>query len=125
MLEEKPQYERKHIVTVQLSEPKEGPMKNTPLGLASCFVAALVWMGSCGGVVAIGTNQLYFFKDPSGMRAMEFGFLISLGMALLGVGLAIGGLMQADRKKLSAVLGLILNGLVLLAGLGVFCLSQG
>ena len=99
-------------------------MKNTPLGLFSCFVAALVWIGSCGGIVAVLQNQLYFFKDPSGMRAMEFGFLISLGMALLGVGLAIGGLMPADRKKLLAVLGLVLNGVVLLGGLGVFCLTR-
>ncbi len=56
------------------------------------------------------------------MLAMEVGFLIGLGMALLGVLLSIGGLMQADRKKLSAVLGLIFNGLVLLGGVGVFFL---
>jgi hypothetical protein len=59
------------------------------------------------------------------MRAFELGFLIAMGMALLGVGLAIGGLMQTDRRKVLAVLGLIFNGLVLLVGLGVFCLSQG
>ena len=34
-------------------------MKNTPLGLASCFVAALVWMGSCGGVVAFEDSKLF------------------------------------------------------------------
>ena len=43
-------------------------------------------------------------------------------MALLGVGLAIGGLMQADRKKVFAVLGLFLNSLFLLGVLGLFCL---
>ena len=43
-------------------------------------------------------------------------------MALLGVGLAIGGLMQADRKRTSAVLGLVLNGLFLLGVLGLVCL---
>ena len=99
-------------------------MKNTPLGLFSCFVAALVWIGSCGGIVAVLQNQLNFFKDESGLLALQFGTYISLGMALLGVGLAIGGLMQAERKKVSAVLGFILNGLILLAGLGVFCMRS-
>ena len=87
-------------------------------------MAALVWIGSFGGIVAIGENQLYFFKNKTGMLAMELGFLFGLGMALLGVGLAIGGLMQADRKKVFAVLGLIFNGLVLLGGLGMFILTQ-
>ena len=98
-------------------------MKNTPLGLYSCVLAALVWMGSCGGVAAVLQNQLYFFKSESGILALQLGILTSLGMSLLGVGLAIGGLMQADRKKVFGVLGLIFNGLVLLGVLGVFCLS--
>jgi hypothetical protein len=35
------------------------------------------------------------------------GFFASLGMALLGVVLAIGGLMQTDRMKMPAVLRLV------------------
>lgn len=55
----------------------------------SCCVAALVWVGSCGGIIAVLQNQLYFFKDESGLLALRCGFLIALGMALLGVLLAV------------------------------------
>ena len=95
-------------------------MKNIPLGRYSFFLAALVWLGLCVGVVALQQNQLYFFKDETGQRILTCWFFSGLGMALLGVGLAIGGLMQADRRKVLAVLGLIFNGLVLLGGVGVF-----
>ena len=95
-------------------------MKNIPLGRYSFFLAALVWLGLCVGVVALQQNQLYFFKDETGQRILTCWFFSALGMALLGVGLAIGGLMQADRRKVLAVLGLIFNGLVLLGGVGVF-----
>ena len=98
-------------------------MKNVPLGICSCCVAALVWIGSCGGIVAVLQNQLYFFKNESGLLAMQFGFLVSLGMALLGVVLAVVGMKQADQKPVFAVLGLVFNGLVLVGGVGVLCLS--
>lgn len=95
-------------------------MQNIPLGRYSSFLAALVWLGLCVGVVALHQNQLYFFKDETGQRILTCWFFSGLGMALLGVGLAIGGLMQADRRKVLAVLGLIFNGFVLLGGAGVF-----
>lgn len=97
-------------------------MQNIPLGRYSCFLAVLVWLGLCVGVVALALpqNQLYFFKHETGQRILTYWFFSGLGMALLGVGLAIGGLLQADRKKVLAVLGLIFNGLVLLGGVGVF-----
>jgi hypothetical protein len=100
-------------------------MKNTSFGLISCVVAVLVWIGSCAGLVAVLQNQLYFFKEPSGIRSMEVGLTISLGMALLGAGMAIGGLLQVDKKKAFSIFGLIFNGLVLLAGMGVFFLARG
>jgi hypothetical protein len=32
-------------------------MKNVPLGICSCCVAALVWFGSCGGIVAVTSSS--------------------------------------------------------------------
>ena len=95
-------------------------MKNFPLGRYSFFLAALVWLGLCVGVVATQLTGPYFFKDETGKRILTCWFFGGLGMALLGVGLAIGGLIQADRKKVLDVLGLIFNGLVLLGGVGVY-----
>ena len=100
-------------------------MKKIPCGLCSCVLAALVWIGSCGGVITVLTNQLFFFKHETGDLLLCIGMFTSLGMAMLGVVLAIGGFMQTDRKKVFAVLGLIFNGLVLLGILGLFCVGCG
>jgi hypothetical protein len=47
-----------------------------------------------------------------------------MGLSLLGVVTAVGGLVQSGRKRAPAVLGLVLNSLVLLAGLGLFAASR-
>ena len=100
-------------------------MKNISFGFCSSVVAALVWVGYCGTIAVVGANQLFFFKHPVGELILGLivylGFPTSLGLALLGVGLARGGLMQANRKRTPAVAGLVLNGLFLLGVLGLFC----
>ena len=89
-------------------------MRKTPLGLCSSVVAVLVWGGSCGGLAVVSQNQLFFFKHPIGLKILGLivyaGIPTTLALALLGVGLAIGGLRQADRRKAPAVLGLGLSG---------------
>jgi hypothetical protein len=77
-------------------------------------------MGSCGGVAVVLQNQLLFFKHKTGNLLLSVVILTtSLGMTLVGVGLAIAGLMQADGKKVLAELGLFFNGLFLLGVLGL------
>ena len=95
-------------------------MQKIPLGLYSCVLAALVWIGFCGGVAVI--VQYHLIKNDSAMWAFLFYLCICSGMAVLGVGLAIGSLKQANRKKVLVVLGLIFNGLFLLGPMGVYCL---
>jgi hypothetical protein len=94
-------------------------MKNIPLARLSCILAAVVWLGLFLGVVATRQARLYLFKDPTGILLLECSFFTFLGMALLGVGLGIGGLLQAGRKKVLAVFGLILNGLIVLGGVAL------
>lgn len=48
-------------------------MKNIPFGLCSSVVAALVWLGSCGGVVTVLSNQLFVFKHEVGRRLASSG----------------------------------------------------
>lgn len=99
-------------------------MKNVPLGICSCCVAALVWLGMCVGAVAIVSYQLFFFKSQTGQQILAIWFYGGLGMALLGVLLSVVGLTRNDQKKTFAVLGLLLNGLALLGSAGVFYLSK-
>jgi hypothetical protein len=87
-------------------------------------VAALVWLILCVGAVAISSNQLFFFKDQTGQQILEIWFFGGLGIALLGVGMAIGGLMQSGQKRVFAVVGIAFNGFVLLGGLGLFWASR-
>ena len=61
-------------------------MKNIPLGLYSGVVAALVWLGSFAGFAVLCQNQLFFFKHPMGLLALNLGILTIPGLALLGVG---------------------------------------
>ena len=99
-------------------------MKNVSLGICSCCVAAVVWLGMCVGAVAIVSNQLFFFKNQTGQQILAIWFYGGLGMAVLGVLLAVVGLIQSDQKRTFAVLGLLLNGLALLGSAGVFHLSK-
>ena len=94
-------------------------MKNNPLGMWSCVLATLVWIGFIGGVAVIAQ---YGLKNDSAMRAVVVGLFICSAMAMLGVGLAFAEWKQVNRKKVLAVLGLIFNGLFLLGPMGLFCL---
>ena len=98
-------------------------MKKIPLGLCSCVLAALVWIGSWIWIVVTDQIPFYPLKNESHMLVLQCGIFTALGMTLLGVGLAIGGFRQTNRKKVFAVLGLIFNGLVLAGALGVVCLA--
>jgi len=99
-------------------------MTTIPLARLSCILAAVEWLGLFIGVVATQQAGLYFFKDPTGILLLECSFFTGLGMAVLGVGLGIGGLMQANRKKVLAVVGLILNGLVVWGGVALLYASR-
>ena len=45
------------------------------------------------------------------------------GIAFLGLGLGLAGLLQSDRKKIFPILGTILNGMVLLVFLGIMAIG--
>lgn len=54
---------------------------------------------------------------------LTIGFLGLPVLNLVGLGLGIAGLIQKRRKRLFAVLGTVLNGLVILAIVGLFLLG--
>ena len=59
-------------------------MKKIPFGLCSCVLAVLVWLGSCGGVITVLSNQLFFFKHEVGL------LLLNINDPLKGVKLIFG-----------------------------------
>jgi len=93
-------------------------------GIASCVLALFaVLAGGFAMVLAavVGFDDIEAAINAEEPEAMLAGMLL-LGaglFALIGLVLAIAGLLQRDRNKLFAILGLCLNGLFFLCGLGM------
>ncbi|MBL9215520.1 MAG: hypothetical protein JNG83_08600 [Opitutaceae bacterium] len=105
-----------------------GVLKHSGLGITSFIV------GIVAGValfVSFGVAGFIHLQNPEGMDenspvAMVIGMLI-IGLCLihlLGVGLAIGGLVQTDRRKVFPVMGLIVNALAILLTVGLIVLGN-
>ena len=97
------------------------------LGIASFIIAVAVGFGMVLLVVYAGVVEA---SSPGGMDeesmtaiAIGLGALGGMAAALLGVVLGIAGLVQRDRKRLFAVLGLVLNGLTILGVAGLILIG--
>ena len=93
------------------------------LGIASFIIAVAVGFGMALLVVYAGVVEA---STPGGMNEQStmamligFGALGGMAAAVLGIVLGIGGLVQRDRKRLFAVLGLVLNGLTIVGVAGL------
>lgn len=102
--------------------------KQSGLGIAS-FIIALV-----GGFVMFAVFGIagYLEHTMDGGMTEESPEAVLVGLAmmgdgllvLLGLGLGIAGLFQSDRKKLFAILGLALNGLIVLGAAGLVAIGM-
>ncbi len=106
-----------------ISAPHDNSKKHAGFGIAS-LVASLI-----GGLLAIATiafgaylelSQPNGLSEEEGMATMLIGFTIigACGLHLFGIMLGVIGLLQYDRKKLFAILGMIFNLMVIL-GVGI------
>jgi hypothetical protein len=92
------------------------------VGIAS-FIAgilALVMIASGFVLAAISATQPHRYGGPP--PAAVFGGMLILFaalVALIGTGLGIGGVCQGQRRKVFGIIGLCLNGLILLGGIGL------
>lgn len=113
------------------------------MGIASFVIGILATLLIIVGIVivvafggqAIGTNpqeltpqelQQNLENSPGATAALGIaglGFFLSPLLYLIGLALGIAGLIQRRRKKLFSWLGTALNGLILLAIVGLFALG--
>jgi hypothetical protein len=97
------------------TSPATGPLKNSGAGTASFIVGTVVVLGDLALIVlaAVLARQKHSQQSPA---MVVTGLLLIAGMAaaVVGIGLGVFGLLRPDRKKLFAILGLCLNGLILL-----------
>jgi len=97
------------------------------VGIASFvagIVALLMIVGAFGlAVVAIAGDP--HAKEPPREAFALIGLLMVGGglVALIGTGLGIGSCCQGERKKVFGVIGLVMNGLLLLGGIGVILIG--
>jgi hypothetical protein len=98
--------------------PHSGPgIASFILGLSAIALFLLMLI-----VAAAGSGRPYYYRHD--LEALASFFLCGAGLAaLVGAGLGIGGCCQEDRQKVFAVLGLCLNGSLLLIGLVLFLIG--
>lgn len=110
-------------------EPRPSARKHAGLGIAS-FVVGLVAVVEMvvmfGIVVAVLGQSPDGLVDESSPTVMLVGLLALSGgfLSLIGAGLAVGGLaFQKDRRHIFDVLGLVLNGGLILSVVGLMALG--
>jgi hypothetical protein len=93
------------------------------MGIASFLLGLLAVIGVLGMFVLIVTMEnRRFLGRQDDLEAMTGLAACGSGLgALVGLGLGIGGVCQSRRRKVFGVIGLCLNGILLL-GLGVLIL---
>ena len=94
------------------------PLKNSGMGIASFIISLLIGPGLFFLILIAGVIEA---STPGGMSetsptAVFLGLfmIFSVGLSIIGAGLGIAGVVQRDRKKTFAILGLIFNILVLI-----------
>jgi len=90
--------------------------KHTGFGIASFLIAIVVGLAEFAVILVAGVIGA---ENPNGVDenskvVMGIGLGVCGGMAVAvcGLGMAVAGLCQSERNKTFAVLGLILNGLI-------------
>ena len=94
------------------------PARHSGLGVASfilCLAIGLLELGTFVTAGIMGSNNPGGVDEESAAAAL-IGLTVLAGIfgAVVGVGLGIGGLMQRNRKKIFGILGLIMNGMIVL-----------
>jgi len=109
----------------RFGDPEDMP--HSGLGIASLILGVLCGVGAFGLLVAAGVMES---STPGGMNeespaAIVLGLALFavMGLCLMGGLLGIFGVVQSQRKKVFAILGLAANGLVFFGLVGIILLG--
>ncbi len=102
-------------------------LKHSGLGVASFVLALVAAVGLivliiAASAISAGPNGL----DPRSAGAITIGLLIfvCLFMALIGLGLGIAGIVQKRYRRLFAIIGTAINGLLILGVLALMMIGM-
>ena len=111
----------------QYGYPYQEP-KHSGMGMASLAIGVIVGIMEMALVVIAGVMSAK--AGPRGMdekapATIALGLLLLGGLllALLGAALGVAGCLQPNRKRLFAILGLSINGLILLIVVGLMLIG--
>lgn len=112
------------------NKDRNGPKRFSGLGLASLLIAigsGLMLMGLIAMAVVIGNNDQAQGRqrpdnDPVAVL-IGFGFLASLGAAVIGVVLGAVGCFQSNRQIALPILGTVFNAIILIGVVFAICLG--
>jgi len=102
--------------------------KQSGWGVASFVLSLLVGLGlflvmGCAILIVVERQGNPPPDDSPETMALGFGILACLFAAVMGGVFGLVGVLQPNRKRVFAILGLAFNGLVLLSVLGLFVLG--
>ena len=104
------------------------PKKHSGVGIASAVVAVLSGLSVVATftvAVVLTVNDPTVFDDEEGPATVALRFLLVLAviLSLIGLGLGIGAVVQREHKKTLGVVGLILNGAIVVGVVGLIVLG--
>lgn len=97
-------------------------LSHSGLGIASCMIGVLAGLIEIAIVMIAVSSPGELDENSPEAILIGLGLFAGLGVAMLGIGLGIGGLMQR-RKKLFAVLGVLISLFVICGVAGLLVLG--
>ena len=108
-------------------EEVAAPAGHSRMGIASFVLAILVGLGIFAIIVVLGVMET---STPGGVDEssvvvglLGLGIVLGLLINVVGLGLGVAGAIQRRRKKLFAILGIVLNAVIFLGVLVVIVLG--
>jgi hypothetical protein len=123
-----PQYPQPQYPAAGYGYTAPPPLKHSGLGILSVVLAALSAVAVVVTLVvaaAMSANDPTLFDDDEGPATMALGAAVILEacLSLVGVGLGIGGLADKSRRKVFPAIGVVFNGLIILAVVALMVLG--
>jgi len=103
-------------------EPKHSGFGTASFILACVMTVCLVALVVAIGILATSTPGEVNGESPIAV-ALGLGILGTLAVEVFAVGLGVAGLLQRDRKKVFAVLGLIISSITVLGVLSLLVMG--
>ncbi len=112
------------FVPAQLAHPtRQG---HSGLGVASFLLGILASLGSIAVVVGAGIlgSSGAINGEPAAAMIVGFSMIVVVMTTAFAAGLAVGGLVQKEKSKVFAIIGLIINSLLIVSLFGMVLLGM-